>query len=307
MTSSGRLSNKGDRPNVTVLGAGTMGSAAVRALLSSGCGVTVWNRSPARVAPLAAVGARTAASIGDALAEPAPDVTLVSVLDYPAVREVLGAAGERLAGRVLVNLTTGSPEQARAMADWAGEREAAYLDGAVMATAAGVGRPKTLFLYSGSRRAWEAALPVLRLLGEPQDLGPDAGRAALFETALLDVMWASLTGWLHGAALVGSEGTTATEFTPLVVRWLEEVSGLLHLYAPQVDQGVYPGTDSTLHLHASAIAHLLEASERRGVDTRLVKLYEELTAAAIRSGHRGDGFASLIEQLRAPGPAHRPE
>jgi 3-hydroxyisobutyrate dehydrogenase-like beta-hydroxyacid dehydrogenase len=42
---------------ITVIGLGNMGSALARALLESGCAVTVWNRSLQKAAPLADNGA----------------------------------------------------------------------------------------------------------------------------------------------------------------------------------------------------------------------------------------------------------
>lgn len=62
---------------------------------------------------------------------------MVCVLDYPAVRELLAPVAESLRGRTLVNLTTGSPEQAREEAEWAAEHGIGYLDGAVMTTPPG--------------------------------------------------------------------------------------------------------------------------------------------------------------------------
>ena len=41
---------------------------------------------------------------------------VVCLLDHGSVHEVLDPAADALAGRVLVNLTTGTPEQARELA-----------------------------------------------------------------------------------------------------------------------------------------------------------------------------------------------
>lgn len=46
-------------------------------------------------------------------------------------------------------------------------------------------------------------------------------------------MWSTMTGWLHGTALVGAEKTPATAFTPVAIRWLTAVGKLPdHLRAP---------------------------------------------------------------------------
>ena len=52
--------------HVAFVGLGIMGAAMARRLLGAGFALTVWNRNPARAAPLAAAGARVAASPAEA-------------------------------------------------------------------------------------------------------------------------------------------------------------------------------------------------------------------------------------------------
>src|SRR5262245_44218064 len=99
---------------VTVLGLGAMGTALASALLRAGHPTTVWNRSPGRGADLVELGAVRAATPAEAAA--AGDLVLVCTTDYAAARSVLDAAGAAVSGRVLVNIATGSPEEAHAMA-----------------------------------------------------------------------------------------------------------------------------------------------------------------------------------------------
>src|SRR5579862_9368576 len=62
---------------VAVLGIGIMGSAMARNLLAAGLPVTVWDRSPAAMAPLAEAGAVTAQSPGDAVREAPVVITML--------------------------------------------------------------------------------------------------------------------------------------------------------------------------------------------------------------------------------------
>lgn len=54
--------------DLTFVGLGLMGTSLVRALLTAGHRVTVWNRSPVRAAALVDMGARQAGSFAEALA-----------------------------------------------------------------------------------------------------------------------------------------------------------------------------------------------------------------------------------------------
>ncbi|MGL5502863.1 MAG: NAD(P)-binding domain-containing protein, partial [Aeromonas veronii] len=66
--------------HLSVIGLGAMGSALATTLLKAGHPVTVWNRSAAKAAPLQALGATLASSVGAAIAT--SDITLVCVDNY---------------------------------------------------------------------------------------------------------------------------------------------------------------------------------------------------------------------------------
>ncbi|QKW08217.1 NAD(P)-dependent oxidoreductase [Streptomyces sp. NA04227] len=286
----------GDRQAVTVLGLGSMGSALAAALIERGHPVTVWNRSAAKARPLVDRGARSAATPEEAIA--ASPLVLACVLDYDALYSVLDPAASALAGKALVNLTSGAPEQAHEAVTWARRHGVDYLDGAIMTTPPGVGSPEMMFLYSGSPTLFETHRPTLAALGDPLFLGTDPGLASLYDAALLGLMWSTMTGWLHGTALVGADRTPATEFTLVAVRWLTAVAGFLTTYAPQVDAGRYPGDDATVDIQITAIGHLIHAAANRGVDNALPELLRTAMRKAKAAGHGSDSFASVIEVLR---------
>ncbi|MFD4372895.1 NAD(P)-dependent oxidoreductase [Streptomyces sp. NPDC058486] len=286
---------------VTVIGLGSMGSALAAVLLERGHETTVWNRSAHKAQPVVDRGARPAATPEEAVA--ASPLILACVLDHEALHTVLDPVAGSLAGKVLVNLSSGSPEQAAEAAAWARSHGADYLDGAIMTTPPGVGSPEMMFLYSGSDAAFAAHRPTLESLGDPLYLGTDPGLASLYDAALLGLMWSTLTGWLHGTALVGAEKTPATAFTPVAIRWLTAVAGFMTTYAPQVDAGRYPGDDATLDVQIATIDHLLHAAAARGLDNALPELLKSAMERAKAAGHGSDSYASVIEVLRTLGDA----
>lgn len=287
-----------DRPAVTVIGLGSMGSALAAALLDRGHPTTVWNRSPDKARPLVDRGARLAATPEEAVG--ASPLVLACVLDYEVLYGVLDPVGATLVGKTLVNLTSGSPEQASEAVAWARSHGADYLDGAIMTTPPGVGSPAMMFLYSGPHAVFETHRPTLAALGDPLHLGTDPGLASRYDAALLGLMWSTLTGWLHGTALVTGERTAATDFTPVAVRWLTAVAGFMTTYAPQVDAGRYPGDDATVDVQIAAVDHLLHAAASRGIDNSLPELLKAAMQRASAAGHGSDSYASVIEVLRKP-------
>lgn len=76
-----------DGTPVTVVGLGSMGRALAEAFLRAGNPTTVWNRTPARAAPLVARGARQAPTVEAAVA--ASPLVVTCLTGYAETREAL--------------------------------------------------------------------------------------------------------------------------------------------------------------------------------------------------------------------------
>jgi 3-hydroxyisobutyrate dehydrogenase-like beta-hydroxyacid dehydrogenase len=283
---------------VSVLGVGALGTALARALLAAGHPTSVWNRTAGRADDLVARGASRAATVATAIA--AADIVVIALADEDAVRAVLEPVADSLEGRLLVNLTSGTPEQARSLADWAIEHGAGHLDGAAMSGVRLVGESDALFLYGGSSDSFTAAEAVLRSFGRATYLGADPGVASLYDTALLGMNMSVLAGFSHALALVDSAGADATEFADVAVDYLPFVLGLLGGYARQHAQGRYPADEGTLEVLAAAVDHIVATSARAGVRTDVPDSIRALLERAIAAGHGQDGPASLVEAIAAP-------
>ena len=170
------------RFSVSMLGLGYMGSALARAFLAQQHTVTVWNRTASKAQPLAEVGANVAASVAEAIT--ASNVTVVCVSDYHGSDALLRTAevAGQLKGKTLVQLTTGTPEEARSGAAWAAEHGVEYLDGAIMASPLEVGTPDGTLLYAGPQAVFDRYQPLLLSLGgNAVFVGESPGHAAALE------------------------------------------------------------------------------------------------------------------------------
>ncbi|MCT2593226.1 NAD(P)-binding domain-containing protein [Streptomyces sp. N2-109] len=285
-------------PPVTVIGLGLMGQALAGAFLRAGHPTTVWNRTAAKAEPLVAQGAKLADSAADAVV--AGPLIVVCVSDYDAVHALLDPLGGVLEGRVLVNLTSGTSAQAGAATEWVARRGGTYLDGGIMASPASVGTADAVLAYSGPRAAFDAHSPALESLGTGMYLGADHRLSALHEVAVTSLMWGMLNAFFQGAALLGAAEVDASAYTPLAVRGIAAVTEWLPGYARQVDDGTYPGDDSTLDTHVAAMEHLVHESESLGVSAELPRYVKALADRAVADGHGGDSYAAMIEQFRKP-------
>ncbi|GAB3669002.1 NAD(P)-binding domain-containing protein [Actinocorallia lasiicapitis] len=289
----------GTQNPVTVLGLGLMGRALAAALLRAGTPTTVWNRSPEKAAELTGLGARLAGSVGEAVA--ASPLVIVCVTDYPAVRGLLEPLGDALAGRVVVNLTSGTSQQAREMGAWAAGRGFTYLDGAILAVPQDIGTEAAVVIYSGPLDAFDAHAATLRhLAAATTHLGADPGLASLYDAAMLGFMWSVLNGFLHATALLGTAKVDAVAVAPFLTQGFGVMATWLSDYAAQIDAADYPAHDSTVATHLAAMDHLLHESASLGVNTELPALIRRLAARAADAGHAGHSYAALIAQFRTP-------
>uniref|UniRef100_UPI003F778774 Dehydrogenase n=1 Tax=Kutzneria albida DSM 43870 TaxID=1449976 RepID=UPI003F778774 len=291
-----RGSHMDKRERVTVLGLGRMGAALAGALLAAGHPTTVWNRSAAKAGDLVARGAVLAGTAAEAVR--ASEVVVVCVTDYDVAGDLLGPLAGELAGRALINLTSGSPEQARRSADWAAEHGIDYLDGTIMTQPQGIGQPGSVLLLSGSAEVHSGRKALIELWGDGDYLGADAGLSALYDLALLGVMWSTIASFLHGAALLGTEDVTAQQFLPKVERWLGAVASFLPGIAAQADSGDYATDHGGLDINVAGLDLLARVSRAQGIGTDVPAALHELYARRLAQGSANDGLASLIDTIR---------
>jgi 3-hydroxyisobutyrate dehydrogenase-like beta-hydroxyacid dehydrogenase len=280
---------------VTLIGLGPMGQAMVRKFLAAGHPTTIWNRTPSRADALVEEGAARAASPAEAVA--ASELVVLSLTDYQAMYDILGRAEDSLAGRVVANLSSDSPQKTRDAAAWLAERGAQLLAGGVMVPAPMVGEDGAYVFYSGPREVFDAHESTLRVIGRPDYRGADPALAQLFYQALLAVFLSTLAGELQAAALVGSAGVPAKELMPYV----KDNIGLAAMFADEtarhVDERSYPGDLSTVTMMGATADHIVAASTAAGLDTALPDAVKSLYDRAIAAGHGNDNWTSLYEVI----------
>jgi len=154
--------------NLGFVGLGVMGSNMVERLLSKGHTVTGYNRTRSKAERLIQLGMRWADSPG-AVAE-AAELTLSMVTNSAALQAVAEGPEGILAGisrgKVLVEMSTVSPEVSRSLACKVREKGADMVDSPVSGSVITLQQGKLSVMVGGRRETFERIKPVL------QDLGP---------------------------------------------------------------------------------------------------------------------------------------
>lgn len=274
------------REPVTVIGLGPMGQAMVTALLDAGHAVTVWNRT-----------ASLADTVADALA--ASELVILSLTDYQAMHDILDPATDALAGRLLVNLSSDTPQRTTEAAARLARHGARLLVGGVMVSAELIGTEHSYVFYSGPRDSFDAHTHTLGVLGRPDYRGEDHALAQLYYQAQLDIFLTSLAAHLHATALLKAAGVPATTFAPYATQMFDMMSYFLDGVAGELERGEYPGDGATTTMMGATADHIVGASEAAGIDTALPRAVQSYYHRAIAAGHGRNGWPSLYEVIRA--------
>ena len=282
--------------DVSLIGLGPMGIALARALRSKYT-LTVWNRTAGRAEPLLNQG--TVLAPNALAAVQASPVVLVCVADYAASRAILAAPGvaDALRGKVLVQLSTGTPQDARD--DWAALGGVAYLDGALLATPSQIGRPDTPLFISGEERALAACRPLLEAVaGNIQYMGEPIGNAAAWDLATLSCMFGAMSGFFHGVRICEAEGLQVNAFSQMIGAISPVLGEMISAEGEAIHAGKYGEPESSMATCAGSGRLFVKQAREAGLDASFPDFLMALFDRSLNAGLANERLAAMIKVLR---------
>jgi 3-hydroxyisobutyrate dehydrogenase-like beta-hydroxyacid dehydrogenase len=200
------------------VGLGRMGSAMAANLLKAGHEVTVFNRSPGKIGPLLALGAREAAHVSDACRG---EVVITMLADDNAVSGVVFGKGgivESLAkGATHISMSTISVALSKQLAD-------AHADAGLRFVAAPVfGRPeaataaKLFIVAAGDPAVIETCQPLFNAMGQKTSvISAEPQAANLVKLSGNFLIAAAIEALGEAIALVGKAGIDRSAYVELL-------------------------------------------------------------------------------------------
>lgn len=189
-------------------GLGIMGSAMAANLLKAGFSVTVWNRTPVKCEPLAALGATIASTPREA-AE-ASDIMFAMMADPLSVIGARdgndGIIAGLESGKGLVDMSTVDVETTLESARLAKEKGVLFLEAPVAGSRKPAEDGTLTIMAAGDLELYEQALPALEKMGKKILHLGEAGNAARMKLANNLVMAGMLTSLAEGMALAEKSG-----------------------------------------------------------------------------------------------------
>ena len=279
---------------VSVIGLGNMGSVLARALLENGRVVTIWNRSPEKAAPLVEKGAALVPNADSAIA--ASPLIIVCVTNYAASNRILSEAGTDLSGKLLVQFTTGTPQDARANEAWAHEHGAEYLDCAIAGGPESIGTPDAHILLSGSEAAFQKAESILRLLASNLDYkGEPIGLASAWDMAMLMRFYGMFLSLFHSVQICQAEGIPLEQYINLLG---EQGRNFEKWLCENIQSGNYQETAAPLELWAGAIQNIARHAQECGIHAEFPLLAANLFEKAVAAGYGREEVSAGFKVLQ---------
>jgi 3-hydroxyisobutyrate dehydrogenase-like beta-hydroxyacid dehydrogenase len=271
-----------------------MGAALAHALHQAGHHITVWNRTTEKMQPFVTAGARGASCIAEAVQ--ASPVILICIDNYDTTRRILGTDDvvPHLAGRVLIQLSTGTPREARESEAWMTALGGGYLDGAILGGPRSIGTQNAHILVAGAEATCEQCEPLLTCLGgNLRYLGENVGAASALDLAWLCERYGMFLGVVHGARLCESEQVSVDLYASLFPAGdrARRVAQIIHA-------GAYGNPGATLSVWEGALQKVQSQAHDAEINGEIPDFVSGIFKRAIEAGHGEEDVAALIKVLR---------
>jgi len=280
--------------DITVIGLGLMGSALARAIQHAGHELTVWNRSPEKMQAFIDDGVDAAADIVAAIT--ASPVILINIDNYAVSNAILQSAeiAPLLQGRTVVQLSTGTPNEAAEIDTWMTAQQAYYLDGAVLAGPEDIGTDMSLILLSGNEEAYSRVGSLLECLGgSVRYLGSNVRAASALDLAWLCDSYGRFLAISHAARICESEGVGMDEFARLFPQ-----DPTVQHYAAVIATDGYENCTATLKVWRAALQNILKQGRDAGIGTAFPDHVDELMQRAEAAGYGEEHVMAMVKVLR---------
>lgn len=282
---------------ISMIGLGTMGTELARVLIEAGHDVTVWNRTPERCAAHAAAGAAVAASASAALR--ASPTTMVCIRTHSDTRALLETDPDALAGRTIIELSTGGAGEADALLGWIRDKGARCLIGMISTFPSGIGEADSAIITTGDEDAWEDSAPLLRALaGKSSYIGTNPRALAAIYASLFLPRQGFMFGMIYGALICEKAGVSMQDYVDQLPLTIKVVHDYYDVFAASVPAQDFSNPPASLGTYHAAFEDTLNTCTDLGVPAELPELLHALVKRGIDAGLGDEQITALTKIMR---------
>lgn len=284
--------------NIGFIGAGVMGKPMAKNILKTGYPLILYARNPDKVKDLINEGAQLV-NLPSEVAKKC-EVIVLSLPFDPEVKEIITGENGLLAGAVtnslIIDTTTGTPQNSIDMASLAASQGIDYIDAPVSGGVQGAIKGTLTFIVGGNEKAISKATPVLNAMGSAIYRVGDVGTGRTLK-ALNQIISAMNTLTICETVVLGEKlGITADKFYEVLSHC---AANSYHLQTKMPDF-IIPGKFDTGHRIEMMIKDLeiaLQIARDNNVPMYLSSLGTQMYRAGSASGYAKKDISSMVKYL----------
>jgi 3-hydroxyisobutyrate dehydrogenase-like beta-hydroxyacid dehydrogenase len=274
---------------IGLIGLGLMGQALAERLKQTGACILGWDvLDPARTA-LQAGGGAVASSAAEVFAT--CPVVILSLPDSHIVAQVLAGIVD-LADRIIIDTSTGDPEDAESIASSVAGRGGHYLDATISGSSAQLAQGDVTLMVGGDAATVAACRPLLDHIGHSLfHVGPpgSGARMKLVTNLVLGLNRAALAEGLALARVLGLDAQQALE----VMRGSMAYSRIMDTKGQKMISGDFT-PQAKLSQHLKDVRLMLQAAATRGQNLPLSQAHRSLLEKAEAMGYGQQDNSALL-------------
>jgi 3-hydroxyisobutyrate dehydrogenase-like beta-hydroxyacid dehydrogenase len=286
-------------PPIGLIGVGLLGSALAERMLNGGLEVLAFDLAPAALKSLRQLGGKPTRSAVEVASR--CQTIVLCLPDSAQVAAVVSEIREQLPeGALLVDATTGDPDETAALADRLAERKIGYIDATIAGSSDQARRGEAVIIVGGHDADVDDAKPVLDCWSQKQfHVGPPGAgaRMKLVVNLVLGLNRAVLAEGLSLAAACGIAPQVALD----VLQATPAYSAAMDTKGPKMVRGDFTPV-ARLAQHLKDVKLIRELAARHAAAVPLSAVHEELLERAVELG-LGEADNSAIIRAFAASPS----
>ena len=281
--------------NLGWIGLGNMGNPMVKNLLKAGFRVTVYNRTKGKESELVSAGALVADSPKQ-LAE-SSDVIMIMVSDDNAVKQIFteenGLLSASLTGKLVIDLSTVSPQTSRELAALCQKENAGFMDAPVSGSVKPAQDAQLIIMTGGEEATFNKAKPIFDAIGKLALYLGKTGAGSSAKLAINYFLGVTLQGFAETILFAQNLGIKQNDMLTIINEGACS-SGVTKTKAQNIVNNNYKAAFPLKHL-----AKDLKLAHEQGLSTPLLSPLLNSYQDALKAGYGDDDVIAILNYLAA--------
>ena len=212
--------------------------------------------------------------------------------------ELLRPISGNLSGKTILQLSTGSANEAEELVDLVTDAGADWLIGMINAYPSGIGKAETPILCASSTKVWDEYGDIIRTLGGASaHVGSAPAAIPGLCAAIFMARQGFMFGMIYGGAVCRNAEVPMDKFVEQFPLTLRTIGLCAETFRRTVPSQSYDSPEATLETYFAALNGVLATFEETKTIDDFLRLLRHLTQRGFDEGHSVKDLTVLVEML----------